>query len=134
MSAFSARPAFCSVDSWTGSIAPFCTRLPIQSCAPTITSGPLPCWEAVTKVVCWSLEIAWILTVTPFSVPNLSANGLRAAARLSSAQMTSLPPAAWAEGVSALGLPLSLPQPAASRATVIAAAARPAARMRIYVS
>ena len=72
-------------------MAPFCTRLPIQSCAPTMMSGPLPCWEAVTKV-CWlSLLIAFTSTVTPFSVPNFSAKGLSALTRLASAQITSLP-------------------------------------------
>ena len=47
-------------------------------------------------MVCRSLEMAWTSTVTPLSLPNLSANGLRAAVRLSSAQITSLPPAALA--------------------------------------
>ena len=76
-----ARPS-ARRSSCTGSMAPFCTRLPIQSCAPTTTSGPLPCWEAVTKLVCRSLETAWTSTVTPFSWPNFSANGLRAAVAL----------------------------------------------------
>src|SRR5690349_4738294 len=88
----SANEDFCAADSCTGSMAPFCTRLPIQSCAPTTMSGALPDWEAVTKLVCRSFETACTSTVTPVSWPNFAANGLRAAVRLSSAQMTRLPP------------------------------------------
>ncbi len=95
--AISGKAAFCASVRLTGSMAPFCTRLPIQSCAPIMTSGPLPCWEAVMKV-CWlSLLISFTSTVTPFSVPNWSAKGRSAFTRLGSAQMTSVPPA-WPVG------------------------------------
>src|SRR3954451_19753963 len=92
--ATSAKPDFCESESWIGSMVPFCTRLPIQSCAPTTMSGPLPDCAAVTKLVCRSLETAWTCTVTPLVVPKVSANGFSAAARWSSAQMVSVPPAA----------------------------------------
>src|ERR1700755_3428351 len=90
-----------------GSMAPFWTRLPIQSCAPTMTSGPLPCWDAVTNVVCWSLEIALISTVTPVSFSNVDLKDLSPSARLSSAQITSFAP----DGADGVLLGSSLPQP-----------------------
>src|SRR5690606_11178279 len=123
--ATSENAAFCSSVRLTGSMAPFCTRLPIQSCAPIITSGPLPCWEAVRKV-CWlSLLISFTSTVTPFSVPNWSAKGARALTRLGSAQMTSLPEAGAAEADSlgaAEGAAAGSDPPQAVRASVVRAA------------
>ncbi len=61
-------------------MAPFCTRLPIQSWAPTTTSGPLPAESAVTKLPCRSAEMAWTLTVMPLAAANVSATFLTAGA------------------------------------------------------
>ena len=130
--AMSANAPFCAADSCTGSMAPFCTRLPIQSCAPTTMSGALPDWEAVTKFVCRSLEIACTSTVTPLSLPNCSANGLSAAVRLSSAQMTSLPPAALAPPPAGAAFLSPPPQAEATSARAITATT-PAVRIRMGV-
>ena len=65
-----------SAESCSGSMAPFWTRLPIQSCAPTTTSGPLPAALAVTKLVWRSDETACTSTLIPLSAANLSATAL----------------------------------------------------------
>ncbi len=69
-------------------MAPFCTRLPIQSCAPTTTSGPLPAELAVTKLGWRSEEIAWTSTEMPLASPNASATCLTASILRASVQMT----------------------------------------------
>ena len=74
----------------TGSMALFWTKLPITSCAQTTMSGPVPCWLAVMNWVSRFSEMASTSTVTPLSVAHCSANGLIAAARLSSAQIDEL--------------------------------------------
>src|SRR6478735_10727608 len=99
-----------------GSMAPFCTRLPIQSCAPITRSGPVPACEAVTNCACRSLEIVCTSTVTPLSVANAALAALMAGPYRSSAQMVSVPsvdpPAAAepaADVAAALPLPAALP-------------------------
>ena len=57
-------------------MAPFWTRLPIQSWAPTTTSGPLPAELAVTKLVWRSVEMAWTSTLMPLASPKASATCL----------------------------------------------------------
>ena len=69
-------------------MAPFCTRLPIQSCAPTTTSGPLPAEFAVTKFGWRSEEIAWTSTEMPLASPNASATCLTVSILRASVQMT----------------------------------------------
>ena len=69
-------------------MAPFWTRLPIQSCAPTTTSGPLPAELAVTKLVWRSVEIACTSTEMPLASPNASATGLTQSILRASVQMT----------------------------------------------
>ncbi len=82
----------------TGSMALFWTKSATASCAHTTMSGPVPCWLAVLNcVVRFSAAMAWTSTVTPLSVAHCWASGLIAAARLSSAQMTSFAPLAPAD-------------------------------------
>ena len=69
-------------------MAPFWTRLPIQSCAPTTTSGPLPAELAVTKLVWRSVAIAWTSTEMPLASPKESATGLMQSILRASVQMT----------------------------------------------
>jgi hypothetical protein len=71
-----------------GSTAPFCTMLPIQSCAPTTTSGPLPAVLAVMKLVCRSAETTWTSTLMPLSAAKSSATARTAFTLRSSVQIT----------------------------------------------
>jgi hypothetical protein len=91
-------------------MAPFWTRLPIQSWAPITRSGPLPAWEAVTNTVWRSLETVWTFTLRSFCSPHLAAESLIALEYLSSAQMVSEAPPS--EPVS--DAPPPAPQPARS--------------------
>src|SRR3954470_15619126 len=69
-------------------MAPFCTRLPIQSWAPTTTSGPLPAELAVTKLVWRSVAMACTSTEMPLSLPKASATGLTQSILRASVQRT----------------------------------------------
>ena len=64
--------ACAAASIWTGSMAPFCTSWPIQSCAPLIRSGAWPAWEALRNAVRPSAT-TWTLTVIPLSSPNFFA-------------------------------------------------------------
>ena len=79
---------FAASVSWTGEMELFWTRLPIQSWAPSTTSGPLPAWLAVTKVDWISLATTCTATEMPCASPHLVAASLRELAFFSSAQMT----------------------------------------------
>src|SRR6476660_7044127 len=96
-------------------MAPFCTRLPIQSCAPITRSGPVPAWEAVTNCACRSLDTVSTLTVTPLSCPNLAPIVFMAGPYRSSAQMVSAPaePPAAPPLAAAPPLPADVAPPAA---------------------
>jgi hypothetical protein len=69
-------------------MAPFVTSWPIQSCAPTRTSGPLPAAFAVMKSA-RVLTIAWTPTVMPFASAKASATAWIASSLTASVQMTS---------------------------------------------
>src|SRR5690348_6639142 len=71
----------------TGATVEFWTSSPSQSCAPTMTSGPLPTFVASLNCARTSVEI-WTLTVTPFSWANWSAYFCTAFERSASVQMT----------------------------------------------
>ena len=59
-------------------MTPFCTSAPIQSCAPTITSGPLPVGAWVMKSSRMEeLSFTTRLTVMPFSSLNFLATASR---------------------------------------------------------
>ena len=113
---------------WIGSMVPFWTRLPIQSCAPITRSGALPAWEAVTYCVCRSLETAWTLTWTSLSSPHLVADSLIAREYLSSAQMVRETPS---EPLS--DAPPPLPQPARSTISPAISRARVVRRTRMML-
>ena len=68
-------------------MAPFWTSWPIQSCAPTSTSGPLPAWLAVMNAARVSVT-AWTPTVMLFALAYVSATACIAARWVSSVQMT----------------------------------------------
>lgn len=79
--------ATLSSVSWIGSIAPFWTKLPIQSCAPSTRSGALPAWWAVTYWVCSSSAMVSTLTSTPFSSANRAPISSTAGVRSASTQI-----------------------------------------------
>src|SRR6478609_1837236 len=83
-----ANVAATAADRFTGATVAFWTSSPSQSCAPTMTSGPLP--TLVASLNCWRTSVAtWTATLTPFSWPNWSAYFCRIGARSLSAQITS---------------------------------------------
>src|SRR5262245_33468116 len=76
-----------SAERLIGATALFWTSSPSQSCAPTMTSGPLPAFVASLKLARTS-GATWTATLMPCSWPNWSAYFWIAAARSLSVQMT----------------------------------------------
>src|SRR6476646_2969229 len=88
---FGRNAAFCVSVIGMGSMEPFCTRLPIQSCAPITRSGPVPACEAVTNCVCRLLAISSTLTGMPLSSVNFFETSVMIGAYRSSAQIVRAP-------------------------------------------
>ena len=76
-----------------GSMAPFCTMLPMPSCASMTRSGPVPAWDAVMNCDCtdWAPAMVWTLTGIPLSAVNCLETSVRMGAYCADAQIVRAP-------------------------------------------
>src|SRR6478672_13688933 len=128
MAVFRNSAFFASVIG-IGSIAPFCTMLPMPSWASMTRSGPVPACDAVMNCDCRVCvpEMVWTLTGIPLSAVNCLETSVRMGAYWADDQIVSAP------SVLAAGAADSPPEAAALVAAAEPAALLPAAAVLLLL-
>ena len=127
--------AFAVFDGFSGSNRPLAASSPVQSCAPTITSGAFSALTVPRSLRIWPKSFSTTLTVRPLDCAQAVATDVTAGLRSLSAQMTIWVAAARFTAVGA-AVPLGRAEAAAtsSSTAALAASATSASREMRFVS